>query len=125
MRRQAVTEDEIDALIDLWTGCSTVREFELKASALYDVDLSTRLAFRAYSFIRRHPAAVENALVQIAMFGIAIVAALLFVSGAAFAFALAAFTILSGGVYGFAKVCDGLFTRIMEAEEAAGSETPA
>lgn len=120
-----MTEEETDKLIDLWTSCSTIREFELKASAMYDVDLSTRLAFRAYSFIRRHPAIVGNVLVQTAFSGIAIVAALYFVSGTAFALALAVFVILSGGAYGLGKAYDGLFTRIMDAETASGSETPA
>lgn len=120
-----MTDKEADMLADLWTRCSTAREFELKASALYDIDFSTRFAFRAYSFIRRHPAVVGNVLAWTPIAGAAGVAALYSVSGAAFAFGIGLYAVLFGGVYGFAKAYDGLFTRIMDAEEAARSETPA
>jgi hypothetical protein len=120
-----VTDEETGKLVDLWTDCSTVREFELKASALYDIDLSTRLAFRAYSFIRRHPAVVGTVVCCAGSLVVGVLVVSIAVSAAAMAFALAGVTILIGGVYGLAKACDELFTRIMSAEEASGSETPA
>ena len=120
-----MTDEETGKLVDLWTGCSTVREFEMKASVLYDVDFPTRLAFRAYSFIRRHPAVVGTVVCCAGSLAVAVLVVSIAVSAAAFAFALAGVVILTGGAYGLAKACDGLFTRIMEAEDAAGSETPA
>lgn len=120
-----MTDEETGKLVDLWTGCSTVREFELKASALYDVDFPTRLAFRLYSFIRRHPTTVGTACCCAGSLAAGVLIVSVAVSAAAFAFALAGVAIMAGGAYGLAKACDGLFTRIMCAEEAAGSETPA
>ena len=120
-----MTDEETDKLIDLWTSCATVREFELKASALYDVDFQTRLAFRAYSFIRRHPAVVGSVASCAGSLAVGVLIVSMAVSAAASAFALSGTVVLFGGAYGFAKACDRLFTRIVEAEETTGSETPA
>lgn len=120
-----MTDEETGKLVDLWTDCSTIKEFEMKASVLYDVDFPTRLAFRAYSFIRRHPAVVGTVVCCAGSLAAAVLVVSIAVSAAAFAFALAGVTILTGGAYGLVKTCDELFTRIMSAEEASGSETPA